>query len=145
MSSNPNTVMDKFMSMILGKSVAYAASEMDLGQTESAMDEMDSVAAIALPGGLGSLTGIQAIRVWFHPREECSSRLQVQMDDLVAEYRASMDFPLDDSIASWVWQQQRPLIIAAEAETRRRQTPRPTTSPHSARRWLRPDRENHAA
>ena len=106
------------MSVISGKSVTYPASGMDLRQTESAMDQMDSVAAIASLGGLGALTQIQALRVWFHPPQEGSSRLQVLMDELLAEYRASMDFPLHDSIASWVWQQQRPLIIAAEAETR---------------------------
>ena len=118
MCSSPNTVADNFMSTILGKSFAYPPSEMNSRQTESAMDEMDSVAAIASLGGLGALTQIQALRVWFHPPQVGSSRLQVLMDELLAEYNASMDFPLDDSIASWVWQQQRPLIIAAEAENR---------------------------
>jgi formate hydrogenlyase transcriptional activator len=106
------------MSINLGKSLAYPASEMDLRQAESAMGGMDSVAAIASLGSLDALTQIQALRVWFHPPQERSSRLQVLMDELLAEYRTSMDFPLDDTITNWVWQHQRPLIIAAEAETR---------------------------
>jgi formate hydrogenlyase transcriptional activator len=40
------------------------------------------------------------------------------MDDLPEKLRLGMELPLDDSIARWVWQHQRPLIIAAEGETR---------------------------
>jgi transcriptional regulator with GAF, ATPase, and Fis domain len=40
------------------------------------------------------------------------------MADLPSERRSSMAFPIDDSIAAWVWKHQEPLTINAENECR---------------------------
>jgi transcriptional regulator with PAS, ATPase and Fis domain len=42
----------------------------------------------------------------------------VLMGDLPAKPGAGLDFPIEDSIAEWVWRHQEPLTIATEAETR---------------------------
>jgi formate hydrogenlyase transcriptional activator len=105
-----------------------------------AADEADRVASLQRPDGEGSpagpldqalmkllhdlvvgmpaLAGIQALRIWLYQAQECSVRLHLLMDGLPAKVSAGMEFPLDESIANWVWQYQRPLIIAAETETR---------------------------
>ena len=68
--------------------------------------------------GLPAPAEIQALRIWLYQPEGRPIRLQLLMDDLSAKVRGRVELPLDDSIASWVWRYQRPLIIAAETETR---------------------------
>jgi len=67
--------------------------------------------------GMPALAEVQALRVWLCSPENRSVKLHLMMDDLPAKLRAGMELPLDDSIAIWVWQHQRPLIIAAEEES----------------------------
>jgi len=64
------------------------------------------------------LAEVQALRVWFDQPGEHSIQLQLLMDDLPTKFRAGMALPLDDAITRWVWQHQRPLIIAAEEDSR---------------------------
>ena len=40
------------------------------------------------------------------------------MTDLPVNLRNGMGFPVEDSIAGWVWQKQQPLMINTKAETR---------------------------
>jgi formate hydrogenlyase transcriptional activator len=61
---------------------------------------------------------VEALRIWLHSPKEHPVRWQLPMDGLLAKVRTGTEFSLDDSIADWVWQHQRPLIIAAEEETR---------------------------
>jgi formate hydrogenlyase transcriptional activator len=61
---------------------------------------------------------IQALCVWLYEPVRQAVRLHVLMADLPATQRAGMDFPVEDSIAGWVWQHQQPLTIDAESETR---------------------------
>ncbi len=61
---------------------------------------------------------VEALRIWFHSANEHPFRWQLLMDGLPAKVRTLTELALDDSIADWVWQHQRPLIIAAEEETR---------------------------
>jgi formate hydrogenlyase transcriptional activator len=68
--------------------------------------------------GMPALAEVQAVRVWFDQPGERSIGLQLLMDGLPAKPRAGMHFPLDDSIARWVWRHQRPLVIAAEDDSR---------------------------
>ncbi len=68
--------------------------------------------------GMPAMEKIQGLRVWLCSPENRSVRLQLLMGDLPEKLRAGMELPLDDSIAHWVWEHQRPLIIAAEEETR---------------------------
>ncbi len=68
--------------------------------------------------GMPAMADVQALSVWLCSPENRSARLQLLMDDLPEELRLGIELPLDDSIARWVWQHQRPLIIAAEEEPR---------------------------
>jgi formate hydrogenlyase transcriptional activator len=61
---------------------------------------------------------IQALCVWLYEPARQAVRLHVLMADLPAGLGAGMDFPVADSIASWVWKQQQPLMIDTEAEAR---------------------------
>jgi formate hydrogenlyase transcriptional activator len=61
---------------------------------------------------------VEALCVWLYEPVRQAVRLHVLMADPPAKLRAGMDFPIEDSIASWVWQHQQPLIIHEEAETR---------------------------
>lgn len=70
--------------------------------------------AIRLP----ALREIQAVCVWLYEPAQHEIRPHLLMADLPPERRASMAFPLDDSIAAWVWKQQQPLTINTESERR---------------------------
>src|SRR6266566_3346312 len=61
---------------------------------------------------------IQALCVWLYEPVRQAIRLHVLMADLPAKIRTGMDFPVEDSIAGWVWERQQPLTINTEAETR---------------------------
>jgi len=61
---------------------------------------------------------IQALCVWLYEPAGKATRLHVLMADLPVKLRNGMGFPVEDSIAGWVWQKQQPLIIDAKAETR---------------------------
>ncbi|MEY2427374.1 MAG: hydrogenase-4 transcriptional activator [Verrucomicrobiota bacterium] len=70
--------------------------------------------AIRLP----ALREIQAVCVWLYEPAQHEIRPHLLMADLPPERRASMAFPLDDSIAAWVWKHQEPLTINTESEHR---------------------------
>jgi len=70
--------------------------------------------AVRLPG----LRQIQAVFVWLYEPVQHVIRPHLLMADLPPEARARMAFPMDDSIASWVWKQQEPLTIHTESESR---------------------------
>src|SRR6266849_10336880 len=70
--------------------------------------------AVRLPG----LREIQAVCVWLYEPVRHAIRPHLLMADLPPERRASMAFPMDDSIADWVWKQQEPLTINTESERR---------------------------
>jgi formate hydrogenlyase transcriptional activator len=57
---------------------------------------------------------VQALCVWLYEPDRQAVRLHV----LMAGLKGGMDFPVADSIASWVWKRQQPLTIDTEAETR---------------------------
>jgi formate hydrogenlyase transcriptional activator len=61
---------------------------------------------------------IQALCVWLYEPVRQATRLHVLTADLPARVRTGMDFPVEDSIAGWVWGHQQPLTINTEAETR---------------------------
>ncbi len=65
---------------------------------------------------------VEALCVWLYEPVRQTVRqavhLHVLMADPPAKLRAGMDFPIEEAIASWVWQHQQPLIIHEEAETR---------------------------
>ena len=66
--------------------------------------------AIRLP----ALREIQAVCVWLYEPVQHAIRPHLLMADLPPERRASMAFPMDDSIATWVWKHQDPITINAE-------------------------------
>jgi hypothetical protein len=68
--------------------------------------------AIRLP----ALREIQAVCVWLYEPVRHAIRPHLLMADLPAERKASMAFPMDDSIATWVWKHQEPITINAENE-----------------------------
>jgi len=70
--------------------------------------------AVRLP----ALREIQAVCVWLYEPVRHAIRPHLIMADLPSERRASMAFPMDDSIAAWVWKQQQPLTINTESERR---------------------------
>src|SRR5207253_5462587 len=70
--------------------------------------------AIRLP----ALREIQAVCVWLYEPVQHAIRPHLLMADLPPERRASMAFPIDDSIATWVWKHQEPLTINTENEHR---------------------------
>jgi formate hydrogenlyase transcriptional activator len=61
---------------------------------------------------------IQALCVWLYEPAGNATRLHVLMTDLPVKLRNGMGFPVEDSIAGWVWQKQQPLMINTDAETR---------------------------
>ena len=70
--------------------------------------------AVRLP----ALREIQAVCVWLYEPVRHAIRPHLLMADLPPERRASMAFPMDDSIATWVWKHQEPLTINTENECR---------------------------
>src|SRR5580765_7910498 len=61
---------------------------------------------------------IQALCVWLYEPVQHAVRLQALMADLPVGSRAGIDFPVEDSIATWVWQHQQPLTIHVDTDTR---------------------------
>ena len=61
---------------------------------------------------------IQALCIWLYEPGGKATRLHVLMADLPVQLRNGMGFPVEDSIAGWVWQKQQPLTINTKAETR---------------------------
>jgi len=70
--------------------------------------------AVRLP----ALREIQAVCVWLYEPVRHAIRPHLLMADLPPELRASMAFPMDDSIAAWVWKHQEPLTINTQSERR---------------------------
>ena len=70
--------------------------------------------AVRLP----ALKEIQAVCVWLYEPVRHAIRPHLLMADLPPERSASMAFPMDDSIAAWVWKRQEPLTINTENERR---------------------------
>src|SRR6266704_6647867 len=70
--------------------------------------------AIRLP----ALREIQAVCVWLYEPVRHAIRPHLLMADLPPELRAGMAFPMDDSIATWVWKHQEPITINVENEVR---------------------------
>ena len=70
--------------------------------------------AIRLP----ALREIQAVCVWLYEPVRHAIRPHLLMADLPPDRGASMAFPIDDSIAAWVWKHQEPLTINTENECR---------------------------
>jgi len=68
--------------------------------------------------GVPESADIQALRVWSYGPESNSIPLQMLVADLPAKLREGMELPLDDTIASWVWKHQSPLIVTGAADTR---------------------------
>jgi len=134
--------MEKVMTTTIDKLVAPSSREMDWKQAGPAVlgaDEADFSAvtastnqganALAIDQGLPRLLyelavrlpvqpDIQALCVWLYEPARQTIRLHVLMADLPAKIRTGMDFPVEDSIAGWVWQHQQPLTINTDAETR---------------------------
>src|SRR6266516_3169288 len=130
------------MTTTINESVAPSAREMVWKQEGSAVlgaDEasLRAVSALTNQGanGLASDQGlprlpyelavrlpaqpdIQALCVWLYEPVRQVIRLHVLMADLPAGARTGMDFPVEDSIAGWVWERQQPLTINAEADSR---------------------------
>jgi formate hydrogenlyase transcriptional activator len=106
----------------------FSANNADFSGSNDALPGR-SAKALALDQGLPRLLyelavrlpaqpDIQALCVWLYEPVRQAIRLHVLMADLPAGVRTGMDFPVEDSIASWVWQHQQPLTINTEAETR---------------------------
>jgi formate hydrogenlyase transcriptional activator len=68
--------------------------------------------------GTTALEEFQVLRVWFCEPGNLSNGPHLLNSGLPPKVRAGMELPLDDAIVGWVWQHQRPLMIAAETETR---------------------------
>jgi len=74
--------------------------------------------AVRIGGASPGATGYSSpVRLALRTRSP-GLRLHVLMADLPAKIRTGMDFPVEDSIAGWVWQHQQPLTINTDAETR---------------------------
>jgi formate hydrogenlyase transcriptional activator len=126
------TTMDEF--------VTFPEREKVWRQEASAVNETESAAsscnlegqgpkALAIGQGLPRLLyelavrlpvqpDVQALCVWLYEPDGQAIRLHVLMADLPAKLTAGVGFPVEDSIADWVWQHQQPLTINTEAETR---------------------------
>ena len=70
--------------------------------------------AVRLP----ALREIQAVCVWLYEPVRHAIRPHLLMADLPPDRRGSMAFPMDDSIAAWVWKHQKPLTINVQNEPR---------------------------
>jgi formate hydrogenlyase transcriptional activator len=92
-----------------GKSRVANAPAMDEGLTRLLYE-----LAVRLP----VQPDVQALCVWLYEPARKTTRLHVLMADLPVKLRDDMDFPVEDSIAGWVWQNQQPLTIHTKTETR---------------------------
>ncbi len=61
---------------------------------------------------------IQALCVWLYEPVRQATRPHVPLGRLPGKLRNGTGFPLEDSIAARVWQEQQPLMINTKAETR---------------------------
>jgi len=111
-----------------GGSAALTSDETDSGASSDTFADRGAN-ALALDQGLPRLLyelavrlpvqpDIQALCIWLYEPVRQAIRLHVLMADLPAKIRTGMDFPVEDSIAGWVWERQQPLTINTEAETR---------------------------
>lgn len=64
------------------------------------------------------LTEVQPLCVWLCQPDRGAIRLHVLQPGLPGEGLADREFPLEDSIAGWVWKQARPLVIGEAPELR---------------------------
>ena len=107
----------------------FSVDEADFSTGTDAFAGQQGASSLAIEQGLPRLLyelavrlpvqpDIQALCVWLYEPVRQAIRLHVLLADLPAKLRAGMDFPVEDSIAGWVWQHQRPLTINAEADTR---------------------------
>ncbi|MGC9941233.1 MAG: sigma 54-interacting transcriptional regulator [Verrucomicrobiota bacterium] len=62
--------------------------------------------------------GLDWISLWLQQPEKSTMSLELLMDNPKRKPYAGIELSLDDSIANWIRQHQRPLIISAETETR---------------------------
>src|SRR5258708_6019849 len=133
--------MERVMTTTVDELVPPSAKEMDWNQEEAAVRasyETDPGASrrsagkqgantLAIDQGLPRLLyelavrlpvqpDIQALCVWLYEPVRQAIRLHVLMADL--PLKAGVDFPVEDSIAGWVWEHQKPLAINTETETR---------------------------
>src|SRR5271167_527209 len=132
--------MKGIMTTTMDELVTSSARERSFRQQGPAAEETDFAAsthpidgarekALAIDQGLPRLLyelavrlpaqpDIQALCVWLYEPTGETIRVHVLTVDLPAKLQAGMEFPTDDSIAGWVWNHQRPLVINTEAETR---------------------------
>jgi formate hydrogenlyase transcriptional activator len=67
---------------------------------------------------LPAFAEVQALRVWLYRPENRAVQVDLLMANISSKFKAGIEIPLDDAIAAWIWQRQRPLIIAAEEDAR---------------------------
>ena len=107
-------------------STVLSADEADFA-TDSDASDSEGAKALGTDQGLPRLLyelavrlpsqpDIQALCVWLYEPVRQAIRLHVLMADL--PLKAGVDFPVEDSIAGWVWEHQKPLAINTETETR---------------------------
>lgn len=65
---------------------------------------------------LPAFAEVQALRVWLYPPENRAVQVDMLIAHLPSKLRAGMEIPLHETIAAWIWQHQRPLIITAEED-----------------------------
>src|SRR6266516_3357907 len=70
------------------------------------------------PRGAADLPLDQTFPRWLYEPVRHAIRPHLLMADLPPDRGASMAFPIDDSIAAWVWKRQEPLTINTENECR---------------------------
>ena len=130
-----NTMTDELAAPAGGESawMGPGLNQFDAAETESAgVDrQLDDKVKSAQPqdksllkllfeltARMPAMADVQALSVWLCSPENGSARLQLLMGEPPENLRLGMELPLDDSVSRWVWQHQRPLIIAAEGEIR---------------------------
>jgi formate hydrogenlyase transcriptional activator len=70
--------------------------------------------AVQLP----AQSDIHALCVWLYEPVQHTVRLHALLGDLPSGRKAGIDFPVENSIAEWVWQHQQPLTIHVDDDTR---------------------------
>lgn len=63
-----------------------------------------------------AMANVQAICVWLSSLENRSANLKLLMDDVPEKLRAGMELPFDESMAAWVWEHKRPLVITDQKD-----------------------------
>jgi GAF domain-containing protein len=59
-----------------------------------------------------------ALRVWLYPPKNRAVQVDLLMANLPSKLKAGIEIPLNDTVTAWLWQHQRPLIIAAKEDVR---------------------------